>query len=113
MSFKTLVYLVGSIPILHILIQIGFYLYLYSVIGSFPVYCCENSKELEINNMYYPIFEFTIQLWFYSAIIWLCILIAWFITRENLEWKPVILTTLAQILFIANFNTSMTNWIFD
>lgn len=107
-------YTLGIIPLGFIISLLAFYFNATKILGHFPSYENPDPKELSIYDSYSSAITFTFELWAYSILIWLLLLIAHMvIKRKETDWKLIIKSGLGHLCAILLFFSEITLWFAD
>lgn len=112
--WKSIYYILGVIPWTFIVSLLTFYFKAGQVLGHTPSYNNPDPKELVIYKVYAPYIDWTLEIWLYSFVVWLLLTTIYFISRrKRIEWSPIIISGIGQILVIFLLLSGIFEWYVD
>ena len=107
-------WLLGIFPIGFGISILSFYFHAGLILGRLPHYNQPDPKELDIYGNYSPFVNWTLEIWFWSFLIWLIISILYLIiTRKEINWRPILISGTTQMWAILIFFSPVLEWYVD
>ena len=111
---KKLIYFLSSFALVFSVSILVFYFHASRIVGHLPTYGNPDPKQLEIYQNYSPTLNLTLSIWFYSFLVWLILLIIYIVkNRKELNYKPIIITLVVQIIPFIIFFSTIFEWYVD
>ncbi len=109
-----MIYFFSTLPLIFSVSILIFYFHAAKIIGHLPRYNQPDPKELEIYEIYHPIINFTGNIWIYSFLIWLILIITFiYKSRKKLNYKLITISIICQVIPIIIFFTEILEWYAD
>ncbi len=115
MKYWKLAFLVlGILPLTFATSILSFYFHAGQILGRLPSYNTPDPKDLEIYSDYSPIIDLLGQIWAYSFIVWIIVSIVYMIIKRNkINFKPIIISAIGQIIVLIIFFSEIIKWYAD
>ena len=112
--WKAFLWILGILPIGFISSILTFYFHAGQILGRLPHYNMPDPKELSIYADYSPFINFGLGIWLISFPIWLIFIIAYLIIqRKSINWLPIIIGGIIQIIAIRILFSGIIEWYAD
>lgn len=112
--WKISFYGLGIIPSVHFISLVSFYLHAGWILGYLPKYNLPDPKELALYSVYSPIIHLTGLIWIYSLSLWLILITIYLIVKkEQINWTPIIISTIGHVAAISLFFSGILEWYAD
>lgn len=112
--WKIALYGLGIIPFVFFISLLSFYLHAGWILGYLPKYNLPDPKELALYSVYSPIIDLTGLIWIYSLALWFLLITVYLtVKKEQINWRPIIISTIGNIAAISLFFSKIVEWYAD
>jgi hypothetical protein len=112
--WKNAIIILSVPPLVWSFFLLLFYIHASIDLGYFPSYSSPDPKHLSFYSFYAPIINLSGELWAYSFLIWLPLLIIHiFIHRRKAFWRHILYSVFAQAAGFIFFFSNILEWFAD
>jgi hypothetical protein len=113
-AWRIIFYILGLIPWAFIISIMLFYNEAERILGYTPSYGNPDPGDLDIYKAYEPKLNFIIEVWLYSLVLWIILIVVYFMTNKNkIIWTPILLSASGQFIGVLLLFSGVFEWYMD
>ncbi|MBA5629771.1 hypothetical protein [Moheibacter lacus] len=113
-NWNRIFYGLGILPWVALIPLLTFYFHAAIILRRLPSYNYPDPKDLDFYESYRKIIDPTSDLWGYSFLLWIILLIIYSILqRKKFNWKPIIFSGFGHLMVIFQFFNGVIGWYID